>query len=162
MYFCAVDHFLLRLRSWEQFVQSAVKTLFSGRQKQSIKTLKAYTNDIDLTLTKAEPYPYKDSQSVYLFLVDTSDPRRIAEIEEIKKHIKFILDQAKPYESYGLYSFNSDINQEASIGSSKPTINNKLNTLKATGRTTELYRSTIQAMRKLNSINADRKTLIIH
>lgn len=129
--------------------------------KKNIKTLKAYTKDIDLTLTKAEPYPYKDSHSAFLFLVDTSDPRRIDEIEAIKKHIVFILEQAKPYESFGLYTFNSDIKLEASIGSKKTIIKNKLNGLEATGRTTELYRSAIQAMRELNSINADRKTIII-
>lgn len=128
--------------------------------KQNIKTLSAYTKEIDLTLTEAESYPYKNSRSVFLFLVDTSDPRRIVEIEQIKKHIKFILEQAKPHESFGLYSFNSTIKKEAEIGSNEKIIN-KLNDLKATGRTTELYRSTILAMRHLNTVDADRKTIIL-
>ena len=106
-------------------------------------------------------YSDKSHVTAVLFLVDTSDPARQKVIEKNKQHIKRLIASGKENYKYGLASFDKKLNILSPIGTSSFLITKSLNALKAEGRTTELYRSLLTAIAKLNSFEADRKLIYL-
>ena len=106
-------------------------------------------------------YPWKDAVTAILLLVDTSDPARAKVIEQNNQHISRILDKAKKFHRIGLASFDKTLRLEVPIGLSSEQILNAAARLRATGQTTELYRSVLSAIELLDKVDADRKSIYL-
>ena len=114
-----------------------------------------------LTVTEAEIYPWPQAVTAILFLVDTSDPAREPVIRMNIQHLSSLLAVSRDYQQLGLASFDKSLRMEAPIGTSKNQILAAAQHLRATGMTTELYRSVIQAISLLQTVAADRKVIYL-
>jgi hypothetical protein len=126
-----------------------------------IGRVSARLGDIELPVTKVADYPSNQQRTGILFLVDTSDPRRQQAVDRSIAHIEQLLTYNKPHYQYGLARFDTDLHFLTSPGSSPQTISDKAKTLKAVGKTTELYRNTLGAIRQLARYPSDRKFLFL-
>ena len=121
----------------------------------------ARLNDVELPVKRGADYPNNQQRSTILFLVDTSDPRRQQAVDRSIAHIEQLLSYNQPHYQYGLARFDTDLHFLTSLGSSPQTILEQARTLKAVGKTTELYRNTLGAIKQLARYPADRKFLFL-
>jgi FHA domain-containing protein/von Willebrand factor type A domain-containing protein len=124
-------------------------------------SIKASSNDIELQITENKQYPDTGDITAILFLVDTSDPARQNVIEKNKKHIKVLLTKLKPHHKVGLASFDKTLQIKSPVGSSVFLLSKSLGSLKASGKTTELYRNLLKAIEHLNSFEAQRRVIVL-
>lgn len=101
------------------------------------------------------------STTAILFLVDTSDPARAAAVAKNREHIRKIIDVAEPHQIFGIASFDSDLELLCDIPCTNDEIEPSLDALVAKGRTTELYRNVLGAIKVLKAANADRRLLVL-
>ena len=123
--------------------------------------IRARTGERNLPLTGRETYPWSLAVSAILFLVDTSDPARQNVVEINIRHIAELLEAIGPHHKTGLASFDKSLVIKSPIGANRDTILEATRTLRATGKTTELYRNVIKAIDTLGSIEADRKSIFL-
>jgi Mg-chelatase subunit ChlD len=116
---------------------------------------------LQLEVTENNQYPESGDTTAILFLVDTSDPARQNVIEKNKTQIKEILTTLKPHHKAGLASFDKSLQIQSPIGSSTFLLSKSLDTFKAAGKTTELYRNLLKAIEQLNSFEAKRKVIVL-
>ncbi len=109
----------------------------------------------------ATPRAKPSGSSALFILVDTSDPARRPAVEKSIEHINTLLDAADTHHQFGLGAFDSDLVLLADIGSSRPDVRAKASELSAGGRTTELYRNAVEAIRLLKQTQAERRALVI-
>ena len=128
---------------------------------ETVTRISAHTGKQELNLSGQDSYPGKNSKTVILFLVDTSDPAREPVISKNKLDIEKMLSFAKPYQQFGLAHFDKGFNLLAPVGTSRQKILASLQSLHATGKITELYRSTLSAIDMLDNIDADRKAIYL-
>lgn len=145
--------------------QSKDNTILRCEYRQVIPeplfSISAISGDITLAVTEDFTYPNKDGITAILFLVDTSDPARENVIQKNKQHIQELLKASSKQQRFGLASFDSNFRLEAPIGSSHEQIISSVQKLNAVGKTTELYRSMLQAIKLLERIGADRKSIFL-
>lgn len=103
------------------------------------------------------PYPYPNATTAILLLIDTSDPRRQALLNTLVQTLDRLLNAAKPHQQFGLASFDSRFTLLKPIGSPLAELRGALTRLTAQGRTTELYRTTLQALDLLAQTPASRR-----
>lgn len=127
----------------------------------TVSSINANSNDSKLEVIENVPYPETGDQTAILFLVDTSDPARQNVIKKNKAQIKEILSTLKPHHKAGLASFDKSLKIQSPIGTSTFLLSKSLDTLKASGKTTELYRNLLKAMEHLNSFEAQRKVIVL-
>ncbi len=108
-----------------------------------------------------EPYPFPAAKSAVLFLIDTSDPRRANAVTAGIRHIRQILEAAASHHIFGLATFDAKLNVRAPLGSDRATLEAALAQVRASGRTTELYRNTLAAVELLGRYEASRRALIL-
>lgn len=128
---------------------------------EPVLSISSKFNNKSVPIKEESHYPWKDAITAILFLVDTSDPARANAIEQNKKHIRQILDKTKSYQLTGLASFDKTLRLEVPVGSSNNQILDSLKDLRATGQTTELYRSVLSAIELLEQVKADRKSIYL-
>ncbi len=121
----------------------------------------AKSNGVDLIVNKVSQFPEGDNTTAILFLVDTSDPKRQNVIEKNRTHIKELLTELKPHHKVGLASFDKAVQFLSPLGTSRFLLSKSIDSLNATGKTTELYRNLIKAIDHLKSFEADRKIIIL-
>jgi hypothetical protein len=126
-----------------------------------VEQVSASARSVTLPAPEFEAYIEPPSSSAVLFLVDTSDPARQQVIETNIKHISALLDAGEPHHQFGLSSFDRDIRVLAPIGASPEEINAAAGEMRAVGKTTELYRNTLQAVRMLANHSAERRALLL-
>jgi Mg-chelatase subunit ChlD len=124
-------------------------------------SIKANSNDIELKISENKQYPATGDITAILFLVDTSDPGRQNVIEKNKRHIKKLLTTLKPHHKVGLASFDKTLQIKSPMGSSTFLLSKSLDSLKAAGKTTELYRNLLKAIEHLNSFEAQRRVIVL-
>ena len=127
----------------------------------NVNTINAKSNDLDLGINNLTSFSDSGEQLAILYLVDTSDPGRQAVLEKNKNQIKKFFSNIKVNEQVGIASFDKSLTLLAPIGSSISTLNDSINTLSASGKTTELYRNMLKAMEELDAVNAKRKLLVL-
>jgi len=123
--------------------------------------ISAKSLDTNLPVTEDFTYPKQGGVTVILFLVDTSDPARQNVIQKNIQQIQDFLKSAGEQHRFGLASFDSKLRIEAPIGSTPEQISIAAQKLRAIGKTTELYRSMLQAIKLLEPIDADRKSIFL-
>jgi hypothetical protein len=121
----------------------------------------ARTDSVSLAVNGPLAYPQPGSISAVLFLVDTSDPGRQNVIDRNMEHIQKILQAAQPHHRFGLASFDKELVIQAPVGSAPDRVASMARQLRATGRTTELYRNVIKAIAAVAAVAADRKAIIL-
>ncbi|MFT5395343.1 MAG: hypothetical protein ACI85N_000527 [Gammaproteobacteria bacterium] len=121
----------------------------------------AKSNAVNLEVNKTSQFPDGDDTTAILFLVDTSDPNRQNVIEKNRSHIKELLTDLKPHNKIGLASFDKAVRFVSPVGTSRFLLSKSIDSLNATGKTTELYRNLIKAIDHLKSFDADRKIIIL-
>jgi len=144
--------------------QQVIKTLnckYRMLVPEPAPSINARSNGIDLQVTEKKPYPESDDVTAILFLVDTSDPGRQNVIEKNITHIKELLTVLKPHHKVGLASFDKSLQIKSPVGSSTFSLSKSLESLKATGKTTELYRNLLKAITYLKSFEAQRKAIVL-
>jgi len=106
-------------------------------------------------------FPQPGATSAVLFLIDTSDPNRSAAARAGVRHVRRIISAGDSHHAFGVATFDSDLNVLAEPGASRSQLDAALTQVRASGRTTELYRNALAALRLLSGVNADRKSLVI-
>lgn len=134
---------------------------YRALSKGSVSSVDASSNNIELDITENSTYPGINENTAVLFLVDTSDPRRQNAIEKKKKHIKEIISTQKSHHDFGLASFDKSLKILAPISTSPFLLSKSVDTLTATGKTTELYRNLLKAMEHLDATTAKRKVIAL-
>ncbi|MEM7408523.1 MAG: FHA domain-containing protein [Pseudomonadota bacterium] len=117
--------------------------------------------ELELPNPEVFEFPQPGASSAVLFLIDTSDPNRGSAVRAGIKHIRQIIDAGRGHHSFGIATFDSNLNVVAEPGTLAEGLESALKGIRATGRTTELYRNALAAVRYLNTIGADRKSLVI-
>ena len=111
--------------------------------------------------TQVRDYPQVGQSTAVMILVDTSDPAQQPVVEKNISHIGSLLDAASPHHNFGLATFDTNLFLLAPIGSDRDEIRAAAGTLVAKGKTTELYRNVLDAVRLLGQDRAARKLLLI-
>lgn len=106
-------------------------------------------------------YPRGKDTTALLVLVDTSDPARAPALAAGVRHIDALIDAAPAHLRLGVASFDTEFTLLAPPGADAATLRAATTTLSARGRTTELYRSTRDALRVLARTPATRRALLI-
>lgn len=130
-------------------------------RSRKIPEITASLDDVELPIIKQSSYPYGNSKTAILFLVDTSDPGRQDVINKNIQQIRLMLSKLDTGDVAGLGSFDKEFELLAELGSSSDAIRRSLESLKAKGRTTELYRNIRSAILHLANVDADRKAIIL-
>ncbi|MDF3074159.1 MAG: signal peptide protein [Alphaproteobacteria bacterium] len=126
-----------------------------------LEEVAAKLNGNPLPRQSFEPFPYGDSLSSILFLIDTSDPARQAVIDRNLQQIGEMLKGAKPHQRFGLAIFDSDLIVKVPPGSTAAEVSAALKDIKAVGKTTELYRSVMSAITRVGVVPAARKAVFV-
>lgn len=126
-----------------------------------VSDVSAQLGDVDLPVRLVADYPDDQQLTSILFLVDTSDPGRKQAIEKTISHIEQLLTFSQPHYRYGLARFDTDLHFLTSLGAGKSTIQANTTQLQAVGKTTELYRNTLSAIKQFSRYPADRKFLFL-
>jgi FHA domain/von Willebrand factor type A domain len=130
-------------------------------QVRPIDKVEAKLGNVGLPIINTTPYPFTDSKTAILFLVDTSRSRNSRAIGENIKHLQELLKSAKPHHQFGLASFAEELQILAPLGTPPPEIATMANHLTARGRSTELYRHSKTAIKLLADFPAHRKALFL-
>ena len=121
----------------------------------------ARINGTPVSLSSKTAYPSAQQTSAILFLIDTSDPARQQAVSQAANHIEQIIDAADTHVRFGLARFDTDLHLLSPLGSNSDQLINKARSLRAVGKTTELYRNTLVAIRALAKYPADRKFIFL-
>lgn len=114
-----------------------------------------------LNILSKERFPGLEGTAAILFVVDTSDPARQNVIDKNIMHIEELLSARQQHHRFGLASFDKHLRVDAPVGSSGFQIINASKRLRATGKTTELYRNVIQAIDIIAGEDSDRKAIYL-
>ncbi len=124
-------------------------------------SIKAEANDQVLDGTIGTSFLNSGDETAILIVVDTSDPARSPVIERITEQIPGLIDAADPHHHIGLASFDTDLFLLADVGTDSVDLLRAIDGLKAKGRTTELYRNVLEAIRLIAKTGAKRKAIVI-
>jgi FHA domain-containing protein/von Willebrand factor type A domain-containing protein len=141
--------------------ESVLNCTYRPLTSETTADIFAKSNGINLEVNKTSPFPEAGDTTAILFLVDTSDPNRQNVIEKNRSHIKDLLTALKPHNKVGLASFDKAVQFLSPVGTSRFLLTKSIDSLNATGKTTELYRNLIKAIVHLKSFDADRKIIIL-
>ncbi len=132
--------------------------LINPRASSSVSAQMA---SIKLPVTQKN-YPSASDKTAILFLIDTSDPRRAKAIAKNIEHVKDLLGRLQAHHIAGLATFDSNLDIRQMPGATPNSIIEVLDTqVEAIGKTTELYRNTLQAVKLLADTKASRKLIIL-
>jgi len=105
--------------------------------------------------------PSSNQEASWLFLVDVSNPRRVAAVQSAQEFIINVLDNAEVGDRYGVASFAEEIQINAVLGSKLSDLRSAAQGLKATGLTTGLYRAASEGVRKLAAEDGNRRKALV-
>jgi hypothetical protein len=123
--------------------------------------VKAHLGTAELPLLALLPYPRADDISSVLFLIDTSTALRQPALDRAIAAIGQMLQKAKPYQRFGLATFDSDLAVKVAPGSDAASVLAALPQIKGTGMTTELYRSVMSGITRLAISPASRRAVFL-
>jgi hypothetical protein len=126
-----------------------------------VNRVEAKLANLVLPLLNNTPYPFAEAQSAILFLIDISNPQRQAVILKNIQQIKQLLDKTGDHHQLGLASFATEFKVLAPLGSAPAEVVTAVESLRATGQATELYRHSLAAIRLLAESSAQRKALFL-
>jgi Mg-chelatase subunit ChlD len=126
-----------------------------------IDRISAQLDGISLPVSASSTQSAAQQVTAILFLVDTSDPGRQQAISNTIQHINQLLSFEQSHYRYSLARFDTDLHFLTPMGVSAETVQQATDQLQAVGKTTELYRNTLGAIKQLSRYPADRKFLFL-
>lgn len=114
-----------------------------------------------LTAVSQVKYPQEGQTTAIMFALDTSDPRRKAEVGLQGAAIVKVLETVKEHHLFGLSTFDSQLEEIVGVTTDVSKVKEQATKLVAKGQTTELYRAVISASQSLKQVNATRKALFV-
>ena len=99
--------------------------------------------------------------SATLFVVDTSDPSRSAVLQRNREHIAQIVGGATRRQNFALSAFESELNILCPFNCVSTDILANSQALVAKGKTTELYRNLLEAIKYLRGIESPQRQIIL-
>ena len=145
----------------EQSPQARLQCRYRPLQAGAYSSITAGTSGRTAAVSNVEPYPWTGARTVFLVMVDTSDPGRAPVIAKNVTQIEAIVGAARPHQGFGLAAFDKQMRLLATPGSSAQQIGTAARSLQAAGMTTELYRSLLQGIAVLSQSSADRRALLV-
>lgn len=142
-------------------VNNRLKCQYRLINPQTVTHISASADGKELPIVEQSAYPWENSRTAILFMVDTSDPAREAIISKKKLHIEKMLSFAGSHHQFGLARFDKGLKVVAPIEAPGRELQDSLRTLHATGKITELYRSMLSAIDLMDKIDADRKSIYL-
>ena len=103
----------------------------------------------------------ENGTTAVLFLIDKSDPKRAKAVEASKGLVQRLLEYADPRCTFAVYAFAANLEPLVEFGTAKEEVRAKLKPLRAVGLATELYRDSIEAIKVLKGVDAQRKALVL-
>lgn len=130
---------------------------------EKVSKVTVTADDVELVAKKIAYADDPANKTAILFLVDTSDARRTKEMALAKKFLtKVMAETNKDRHILGVYPFHGEIDREfAPLGSSLKDVKASVAKLKATGKNTFIYGSTLKALDELKKTDATRKAIVI-
>jgi hypothetical protein len=125
-------------------------------------SLKVGNLDVQIPTDGLKKYPVTSQTSAFLFLIDISDPQRKKTIESKNAALlSAMLQSAQSHQKFGIAVFDKDLKVLTPISSNVTAAKGAVDAVKASGQSTEFYRSVIDAISLLEKTDATRKGLII-
>ena len=118
---------------------------------------RASLDDVDLSLQESE----RQLVSALLILIDSSDPRRADSLRSQAAHVEEIVNRLPGHTLTGIARFDTELHLLAPPGSSREEIIQAARSIRAKGKTTELYRNTLGAINILRQVAADVKSILM-
>ena len=126
-----------------------------------LMAISASLGDLELPAPSFDTRDPAEGISVVLMLIDTSDPSRQDTVTRITRQIKDLLDRGQDQHQFGFATFDNKLRMLNPIGTDAEELYATLDQVRATGKTTELYRSALEAVRVLAAYPADRRALFL-
>lgn len=123
--------------------------------------ISATLNATELPIRDIHTYPFEDSTSSILFMLDTSASDELDILSHIKEQATAFAQQALLYQQIGLATFDASLNILQPLGTEPEAIINSIGNIVETRQPTELYRNILDGLKLLKTSQADRKALYI-
>ncbi|MEW8437516.1 MAG: FHA domain-containing protein [Candidatus Thiodiazotropha taylori] len=135
----------------------------SWRMKQAIEVsgIEAYLDDNPLTTSNHISYPQTNDTTGILFLIDTSDPGRDVIVQKQILVLIDLLKKTQPHYRIALGEFSSQFKPVAPFTDKVESLIPALSLLQASGTTTELYRSLIDAIQYISNTELSRRYIFV-
>lgn len=108
-----------------------------------------------------EPFSAQDGKSAWLYLIDTSNPRRAATVESNVDFVQSQLSRISEDRLIGVATFASEMSTILPITDLHTDIEARLGQIEADGVATEFFSNALRAVQMLADVDADRKALVI-
>lgn len=131
------------------------------RNVDQVSSVNAGLNGNPLPVTNRLTYPQPGDTTGLLFLLDVSDPAREPIIQKQVLALVELLPKAKQHQHVALAEFAANFELVAPFSNSPNTLIGSLAKFRAHGKTTELYRSVIDAIDFLAKSSHKRRELIL-
>lgn len=128
---------------------------------QSVTAIGATLDGEAMAVDDMTSYPGKDARSTILILMDTSTPGESSQFENKKRQIESMLQKAAPHQRFGLAVMDNELRLLELPVQDAGDIIRALARLEPSEQPTELYRTTLIAVRLLAKQPTDRKGVII-
>ena len=144
-----------------QPIPSSLECNYRLARPAPVTNVDAVVGDVELPKPRVVPAQTIEGQHAVLFLVDTSDPARQTTVATVTEHIRRLATAAQPHHRLGLATFDTELQLRSALGSTPDAVITAAAEMQAVGRTTELYRNTLEAIHLLAAFPARRRALFI-
>ena len=139
----------------------AVKCAYRFVVPEITKMISAKLGSTELPIKDIKTYPFEDSTTSILLLVDSSKSENPEQIQQTRSQIIALAQQALPSQKIGLATFDENLKIIKPLGSDPEEIIQIAEGLTETEQPTDLYRNLLDAINLLNSSQSDRKAVYI-
>ncbi|WP_417691166.1 FHA domain-containing protein [Roseibium sp.] len=102
-----------------------------------------------------------DKKAAWLFLIDRSNPRRVASVKRSVELVRTLYQNADAKNLMAVASFAGDLQMHVSPGDPYVNIDERVQSIKADGAATAFYFTARQGIDILAKVDADRRALVI-
>ena len=139
----------------------AIKCAYRFIEPETIKKISATLGTTELPILDIKTYPFEDSTTSLLFLVDSSKSENPEKLQQIRSQIIALAQQTLSYQQIGLATFDASLKVLQPVGSDPEQIIQSTEDFRETEQPTELYRNILDALDLLKTSQADRKALYV-
>ena len=118
-------------------------------------------NGREAELLQWNAYPSPGAISAIMLLIDSSDQRRQPQIERVASQLQQLETLAKSHQRFGVATYDSDLTIWLPPLSTTDKLAPALAELRATGKASELFKSTLSAIKRLAELPAGRRAIFL-
>ncbi len=139
----------------------AIQCAYRFIEPEITKRISATLDTTELPIQDIRTYPFEDSTTSILFLVDTSKSEKPEQFQQIHSQIIALAQQALSYQQIGLATFDASLKVLEPVGGDPEEIIQVVDNIIETEQPTELYRNILDSLELLKTSLADRKALYV-